>query len=67
MDRTKPGKMPPMYQANMFEESTADFNPEPKHEATVDEPLGLGVTFGEEKKEKAKRERNPDSTFKNKK
>lgn len=62
-----PGKMPPMYQANMFEESTADFNPEPKHEASVDEPLGLGVTFGEEKKEKAKRERNPDGTFKNKK
>ena len=51
----------------MFEESTADFNPAPKHEASVDEPLGLGVTFGEEKKEKAKRERNPDGTFKNKK
>lgn len=62
-----PGKMPPMYQGQVFEESTADFNPEPSHEASVDEPLGLGVTFGDEKKEKPKRERNPDGTFKNKK
>lgn len=61
-----PGKMPPMYQGQMFDDSTSDFNPEPKHEADVDEPLGLGVSFGDKKEAKAKRERNPDGTFKNK-